>query len=48
MFIIWLFFATIVVVIMLAIPSPPLVSFQFDLGLVLITQSVDPAQTVKC
>jgi len=33
-FVIWLCFATIMVVVLLAIPPPPVVSFQFDLGLV--------------
>lgn len=34
LFIIWLCFVTILLVVLLAIPPPPLVSVQFDLGLV--------------
>lgn len=33
-FIIWLCFVTFLLVVLLAIPPPPIVSFQFDLGLV--------------
>lgn len=33
-FVIWLGFATFMVIVLLAIPPPPIVNFQFDLGLV--------------